>query len=130
MSRKVYPRLDVELAIMDAFPPRRGLVYEMSCNGFSNDQIGERLGISSRTVEWHLDEVKNQLCALNIKDAISQGWLHGLLRAKSVVRACALVLAIFSSMHSGYARLPRSPGNARAATASVRLVRQEGHLLG
>lgn len=128
MARKTFKRIEVELAVKDAFPPRRGLVYELSCNGHSNEEIAERLGISARTVEWHLDEVKGQLCAMNIKDAISQGWLHGLLRAKSAVRACAFVLAVFSSFHMGPVRLTRS---SRPMTASYsRVMRADGGIVG
>lgn len=124
MARKTYQRLEVELAMKDAMPPRRSQVFVKAASGMSAAEIAEDLHISVKTVEWHLDEVKGQLCAINIKDAISQGWMHGLLRAKGFVRACALLLALFSSYQIGPARAPRAPRNAKGSEF-VRVARHE-----
>ncbi|MDG5498931.1 LuxR C-terminal-related transcriptional regulator [Marinobacter sp. BGYM27] len=122
--KKHFQRQEVELAIRDAFPPRRGSVYEMACNGFSAAEIAANLSISARTVEWHLDEVKGQLSAINLRDAISQGWMHGLLKAKGGVRACAFILAIFSSYQMAPARTVRTARTAKVASY-YRLSRSE-----
>lgn len=85
MGRKakiIFPRMDVELADETRLPRRRGQVLELAARGYSTDQIADELEISPNTVDWHLDELKDQLCALSRVDLVSQGWMHGLLRAR------------------------------------------------
>ncbi|MGP4843348.1 LuxR C-terminal-related transcriptional regulator [Marinobacter sp. 1Y8] len=124
MARKTYKRLELELAIEDAMPPRRSQVFLKTACGMSASEIAAELRISEKTVEWHVNEIKDQLCAMNIKDAISQGWMHGLLRAKGAIRACAFVLAVFSSYQMAPARTTRPVRNARVASY-YRLSRSE-----
>ncbi|WP_165856759.1 LuxR C-terminal-related transcriptional regulator [Marinobacter sp. JSM 1782161] len=125
MARKTYQRLEVELAMKDAMPKRRAEVFVRAASGMSAAEIAAQMGISERTVEWHMDEIKGQLCALNVKDAISQGWMHGLLKAKTAIRACALVLALFSTYQIGPARTVRPVRTTARTAVYMRLVRSE-----
>lgn len=93
-AKTIFPRMDAELADKSSLPPRRGQVLELAAKGLSTECIAQKLGISPNTVAWHLDELKDQLCALSRVDLISQGWMHGLLRA----RMLAWVLMAFSMM--------------------------------
>ncbi len=93
-ATKIFPRMDVELADKTKLPPRRGQVLELVGRGFSTEDISIELGISPNTVAWHLDELKDQLCAINRVDLISQGWMHGLFRARMLawmLMACSLI---------------------------------------
>ncbi|AOY88619.1 hypothetical protein BKP64_10815 [Marinobacter salinus] len=95
MSRKpriTFPRMDVELADRAALPKRRGEVLELAARGMQSKEIARAMGISVDTVDWHLNELKDQLCAFSRADLISQGWMHGLFRA----RALALLLMALS----------------------------------
>lgn len=91
-AKTIFPRMDVELADKSSLPPRRGQVLELAAKGLSTENIAAELGISPNTVSWHLDELKDQLCALSRVDLISQGWMHGLFRA----RMLAWMLMAFS----------------------------------
>ncbi len=93
-AKTIFPRMDVELADKTKLPPRRGQVLELVGRGLSTEDIAIELGISPNTVTWHLDELKDQLCALNRVDLISQGWMHGLFRA----RMLAWALMAFSTL--------------------------------
>lgn len=97
MSRKpriTFPRMEVELADPSALPKRRGQVLELAAAGKQSKEIAREMGISVETVDWHLNELKDQLCAFSRADMISQGWMHGLFRA----RALAFLLMAFSLM--------------------------------
>lgn len=130
MTKKVFPRLEVELAIRDALPPRRGVVMELNASGYSAKQIANEMGLSVATVNWHLDELRCQFGATNRIDLANQGWLQGLFKRKEFVRACAFLIAFFSATQTGYARLPRTASSSRTTTAMVRLSRQEGLVQG
>ena len=86
-----YPRMEVELADTTLLPPRRAEVVTLAARGMSAKEIGRQLGISPATVEWHLDEAKDQFHAVTRLDLISQGWMQGLFRAR--VLGWALVFA-------------------------------------
>lgn len=93
-SRITFPRMELELADETGLPPRRGKVLELAGRGMSTKDIAAELGVSVDTIDWHLNELKDQLCAFSRADLISQGWMHGLFRA----RALAVVLMAFSLM--------------------------------
>tara|TARA_R110000850_G_scaffold264606_1_gene393759 strand:- start:9692 stop:10048 length:357 start_codon:yes stop_codon:yes gene_type:complete len=84
--------MEVELADTTLLPPRRAEVVMYAARGMSAKEIGRRLGISPATVEWHLDEAKNQFHALTRLDLVSQGWMQGLFKA----RMLAWMLMAFS----------------------------------
>lgn len=81
-QKPTYPRMEVELADTTLLPPRRAEVVMLAARGMSTKAIGQRLGISPATVEWHLDEAKDQFHALTRLDLVSQGWMQGLFKAR------------------------------------------------
>lgn len=98
-ARITFTRQEVELADESRLPKRRGQVLWMAASGMSTAEIALALGISENTVEWHLNELKDQLCAYSKADMISQGWMHGLLRARAlafILLGCALMPAMRS----------------------------------
>lgn len=80
--KTTFPRIEIELADTTLLPPRRGQVVELAAGGLTAKQIAQKLGISPETVNWQLDEAKDQFGALNQRDLISQGWMRGLFRAR------------------------------------------------
>lgn len=80
--KTTFPRIEIELADTTMLPPRRGQVVELAAAGLTAKQIAQKLGISPETVNWQLDEAKDQFGALNQRDLISQGWMRGLFRAR------------------------------------------------
>lgn len=93
-QKPTYPRMEVELADTKLLPPRRAEVVMLAARGMSTKAIARQLGISPATVEWHLDEAKDQFHALTRLDLISQGWMQGLFRA----RMLAWMLMAFSTI--------------------------------
>lgn len=82
-----YPRMEVELADKTLLPPRRAEVVTLADRGLTAKEIARELGIDPATVNWHLDEARDQFHAHSRVDLISQGWMRGLFRAR--------VLAVF-----------------------------------
>ncbi len=93
-QKTTYPRMEVELADTSLLPPRRAEVVMLAARGMSTKAIARQLGISPATVEWHLDEAKDQFHALDRVDLVSQGWMQGLFRA----RMLAWMLMAFSTI--------------------------------
>ena len=114
-AKTIFPRMDVELADKSSLPPRRGQVLELAARGLSTESIAAELGISPNTVSWHLDELKDQLCALSRVDLISQGWMHGLFRA----RMLAWMLMAFSMMPAMRSRPTPLTGTRPPAVRNV-----------
>lgn len=115
-ARITFPRMVVELADRTALPKRRGEVFELAARGMQSKEIARALDISVHTVDWHLGELADQLCAINQKDLISQGWMHGLLRAR--VLAWALILcSTLPAMRSRPS--PRAGGRPPVRTNSI-----------
>ncbi|WP_430415788.1 response regulator transcription factor [Marinobacter adhaerens] len=77
-----YPRMEVELADESLLPARRAEVVMLAARGMSAKEIARDLDISPDTVNWHLDEAKDQFHAHSRADLISQGWMQGLFRAR------------------------------------------------
>lgn len=99
MTKKVFPRLEVELAVKDALPQRKGAVMLLNARGCSSKQIADCMDVSVATVNWHLDELKSQFGATNKADLASQGWMQGLFRARMLawaLMAFAMVPAVRS----------------------------------
>ncbi|PHS48678.1 MAG: hypothetical protein COB05_05410 [Marinobacter sp.] len=92
-----YPRMEVELADESLLPPRRAEVVILAARGMSAKEIGRLLDISPETVNWHLDEAKDQFHAHSRVDLISQGWMQGLFRARMFAWAL-MALAVIPSM--------------------------------
>jgi len=113
-AKTTYPRMEVELSEdQHLFPPRRAEAVVLAAKGMSAKEIGRELGISPATVAWHLSEAQDQLHAHCRADLISQGWMHGLFRA----RALAFLLMAFAMM-------PAIRSNPRPMTgARTQLVR-------
>lgn len=97
--RPTYPRMEVELADTTLLPPRRAEVVTLAARGLSAKMIARELGISPATVEWHLDEAKDQFHALTRLDLISQGWMQGLFRAR-MLAVLLMALALTPALRS------------------------------
>lgn len=123
-AKIIFPRMDLELADASRLPKRRGQVLELAARGLSSKKIGLELGISSETVDWHLNELKDQLCAFSRADLISQGWMHGLLKARAAIRTTAFLLAVISLMPMIRNRAPRA-STQRPAASAMRIGRRE-----
>lgn len=98
-AKPTYPRMIVELADETLLPPRRAEVVMLAARGMSAKEIGRLLDISPETVNWHLDEAKDQFHAHSRVDLISQGWMQGLFRARMLAWAL-LVFAAVPAMRS------------------------------
>lgn len=123
MPRITFAQQEVELATPDALTPRRGQVLALAANGLTSQAIADELGITVDTVNCHLDALKDQFCATNRSQLISQGWIHGILQARRSVHALTLALALLAAMPSVRVRTAR-PGHPRPV-ASQRIGRQE-----
>ena len=125
MARKIYfERLQAELADRNILPERRGLVLECAASGMTNKEIARALGISVDTVAWHMSELADQFHARTRQDTISQGWMHGILRARKSVTATAFVLAMFASLPMARSRVTRV-NTTRPVASVMRLGRFE-----
>ncbi len=114
-QKPTYPRMEVELADTNLLPPRRAEVVMLAARGHSTKSIALKLGISPATVEWHLDEAKDQFHALTRLDLISQGWMQGLFRA----RMLAWMLVAFSALPAMRSRPTPMTGTRPPAVRSV-----------
>lgn len=94
-----YPRMEVELADETLLPPRRAEVVMLAARGLSAKEIARELNISPDTVNWHLDEAKEQFHAHSRVDLISQGWMQGLFRARMLALAL-MAFAIIPAVRS------------------------------
>ena len=94
-----YPRMELELADESLLPPRRAEVVMLAARGMSAKEIGRALHISPETVNWHLDEAKDQFHAHSRVDLISQGWMQGLFRARLLAFAL-MGLAMIPALRS------------------------------
>lgn len=110
-----YPRMTVELADTTLLPPRRAEVVMLAARGMSAKEIGRELDISPDTVNWHLDEAKDQFHAHSRVDLISQGWMQGLFRA----RMLAWMLVAFSALPAMRSRPTPMTGTRPPAVRSV-----------
>jgi len=93
-AKTTYPRMELELADQHLMPARRAEVVRLAAIGLSTKEIAKDLGISPGTVSSHLEEAQEQLHAHNRVDLVSQGWMHGLFKA----RALAVLLMAFALM--------------------------------
>lgn len=99
-AKTTYPRMEVELSEdQHLFPPRRAEAVVLAAKGMSAKEIGRELGISPATVAWHLSEAQDQLHAHCRADLISQGWMHGLFRARTLAWAL-MAFAMLPAMRS------------------------------
>lgn len=87
----------------------------LAARGMSAKEIGRQLDISPDTVNWHLDEAKDQFHAQTRVDLISQGWMQGLFRA----RALALLLMTFSILPAMRSRPTPVTGTRPPAVRNV-----------
>lgn len=117
-QKPTYPRMIVELADTTLLPPRRSEVVMLAARGMSAKEIARDLGISPDTVNWHLDEAKDQFHAQSRVDLISQGWMQGLFRARMLAWAL-LVLAAMPAMRSR----PASVSSSRPPVTASRIGR-------
>lgn len=98
-AKTTYPRMELELAEQHLMPARRAEVVRLAAMGLSTKEIAKDLGISPGTVASHLEEAQAQLRAHNRVDLISQGWMHGLFKARAlavVLMLCAMMPALRS----------------------------------
>jgi DNA-binding CsgD family transcriptional regulator len=107
--------MEVELADTTMLPPRRGEVVMLAARGLSAKSIAKELGISPATVDWHIEEAKDQFHAMTRLDLISQGWMQGLFRA----RMLAWMLMAFSMMPAMRSRPTPLTGTRPPAVRNV-----------
>ena len=126
MPRQVqrFPRAEVAIGDTTGITDRRAEVFALAAQGLSNEEIACDLDISAKAVQRHIDALKDQFCAINRADLISQGWMHGILQARAMVRALVVFLMIISA---GPAIRPTrtAPASRRGPTTSVRIGRRE-----
>ncbi|WP_328186988.1 response regulator transcription factor [Marinobacter sp. OP 3.4] len=120
-----YQHLQVELGDTSHLTERRAAVLRLAADGDTTQEIADKLGISPETVVNHLDALKDQLCARNRADLLSQAWMHGILVARHA--AMMLVFALCLLAMFPVARVnTRAPIQGRPKTAQmVRINRQE-----
>ncbi|GGE75749.1 hypothetical protein GCM10011533_30120 [Streptosporangium jomthongense] len=119
-QKPTYPRMLVELADNTLLPPRRAEVVMLAARGMSAKEIARELGISPDTVNWHLDEAKDQFHAHSRVDLISQGWMQGLFRA----RMLAWALLVFAAVPAMRSR-PSSVSSSRPPVTASRIGRKQ-----
>lgn len=125
MPRKIYfERLEAELADREVLPERRGLVLEALAAGMTNKEIARALGISVDTVAWHIAELMEQFHARTRQDMVSQGWMHGILRARKTTVATAFVLCTFAALPMARTRVNRV-NTSRPVASAMRVGRNE-----
>lgn len=61
--------------------PRERNVLQSVAHGLTTDDIAGKLGISERTVQFHLDSVRTKLGAANRQEAVARGMQQGLVSA-------------------------------------------------
>lgn len=82
---RLLPGAQKEKAKQGGPPSGRELeVLRMAAQGLSNKDIGERLGLSSRTVQTHLSHVFGKLGVASRTEAIVRGMQHGWLRLQDL----------------------------------------------
>jgi DNA-binding NarL/FixJ family response regulator len=64
---------------VEALTPRELQVVQLLAEGLSNRDIGERLGISSQTVKFHVTSIYGKLGAANRPDAVRRAVRRGLV---------------------------------------------------
>lgn len=127
MSRRkhYYQHLQIELGDTSHLTPRRAEILRLAADGATTQEIADKLGISPETVISHLDALKDQLCARNRSDLLSQAWMHGILVARHV--SLVLVFAFCLLAAFPVARVnTRAPIQGRPQSAQMtRINRQE-----
>jgi DNA-binding NarL/FixJ family response regulator len=63
-----------------ALGPRELEVLQLLAEGLTNDRIGERIGMSSRTVKTHVQNLLTKLDATDRTGAVARGFRLGLIR--------------------------------------------------
>lgn len=123
-TKLYFERLEAELADPGLLPERRGQVLECAAAGMQSKEIARALGISVDTVNWHLGELMDQFHASSRLDLISQGWMHGVLKAKRTMRATAFVLAMFACLPMARSRVG-APASSRPVATATRIGSRE-----
>lgn len=123
--RHYYQHLQADLADASHLTPRRAAVLRMAANGCTTQEIANDLGISPETVVTHLDALKDQFCAMNRADLISQAWMHGILAARHAATALVFALCILAMFPVARVNT-RTPIQGRNQTVQMtRINRQE-----
>jgi DNA-binding NarL/FixJ family response regulator len=72
-------RIDAPLAQADPFSPREREVLSLAALGLTNKEIAYRLGISERTVQFHINSVFNKTGSSSRTEAVAlalqRGWI-------------------------------------------------------
>ena len=79
---KIVKRLEALVEVHDSEQhptPQQARVLELSADGLTYHEIGERLGISASTVRFHIQKLKGKLGAKNKAELIAQGIRDGLI---------------------------------------------------
>ncbi|MCK7542933.1 helix-turn-helix transcriptional regulator [Marinobacter bryozoorum] len=123
-TKLYFERMEAELADPNLLPKRRGQVMECAAAGMQSKEIARALGISVDTVNWHLGELMDQFHAASRLDLVSQGWMHGILKARKATVATAFVLAMFASLPMTRTRV-NQVNTTRPVASVMRLGRYE-----
>ncbi len=118
-----FDRMEVELGDNSGLTNRQSEIAHLVGRGFSARDIANDLGVSERTVQGHIDALKDRFHAHNRIDLLCQMWMHGILQAKQSVRATALVLALFAAFPM--ARTVRPTPQQRTVASTMRVGRSE-----
>ncbi|NHC47600.1 response regulator transcription factor [Motilibacter aurantiacus] len=62
---------------------REAQVVELLARGFSNDQIGRRVGLSGHTVAYHVSAVTRRLALANRAELVARCFVAGILEQTS-----------------------------------------------
>lgn len=80
-ARLVEPRLAGEPAL-NPLTPRQTQILELVCLGLSYREIGTQLGLTERTVKYHMGEIVNELHLRNRSEVIAYARAHGFDRRR------------------------------------------------
>ena len=69
------------------FSPREHQVLSLAADGLTNKEIAYRLGISDRTVQFHINSIFNKTTTSSRTEAVAlalrNGWIHGTAGSKA-----------------------------------------------
>ena len=118
-TRHVFKRQEIRVDAGGMIPPRRAQVFELAACGKTTKEIARELEVSPETVNWHLDELRDQFHATNRTDLISQGWMHGILQARTAVATVIMALCLLSAMPMARTRVARRVQPRPPATRQI-----------
>lgn len=111
------------IADSSALTERQAQVAELMAMGMTTHEIAKSLGISTDTVNSHIDRLKDRFHAFNKVDLICQMWMHGILQARSSLCALVCLMCLLSAFPT--ARASRPSNSHRRVEITARVGRRE-----